>query len=71
MHLDGGALLQLDVLESHSISRSVGKDLEKGSLFALLNQSATAMGKRLLRFWLLHPLLDASYALGSFFFLDS
>ena len=49
--LDGQTLINLEVFET-----SNGDD--KGTLFHLINQASTPFGKRLLRRWLCHPLMN-------------
>ncbi len=52
MHLDRATLQNLDIFESGSQAHAAT------SLFDVLNQTKTPMGARLLRSWLLNPLLD-------------
>lgn len=52
MRLDSSTLVNLDIFESTSRAK------EAKSLYNILNQTLTPMGARLLRNWLLHPLLD-------------
>ena len=53
MGIDATAQRNLELLE-----RLDGGAPGGGTLFAVLDRCVTAMGRRLLRFWLLHPLLD-------------
>jgi DNA mismatch repair protein MutS len=57
VQLDGSTIRNLEVVESTEGKRA-------GSLLAAVDRSATAMGKRLLRNWLLRPLADAQ-AIGA------
>ncbi|MEN9654148.1 MAG: hypothetical protein RL235_260 [Chlamydiota bacterium] len=52
MSLDRSTFANLEILE--------GKQGKKGSLFALLDETSTAMGGRLLKQWLQKPLLNVS-----------
>ncbi len=53
LELDGDAIRQLELCQTLS-----GE--QYGSLFSVINLTATAMGARHLRRWLLHPILDNS-----------
>lgn len=57
VQLDHSTIRNLEIVESTDGKRA-------GSLLAAVDRSATAMGKRLLRSWLLRPLADAS-AIGA------
>ena len=52
MGLDAAAQRNLELLER------LGGGSATGTLFSVLDRCVTAMGRRLLRFWLLHPLQD-------------
>lgn len=52
MQLDAATIVHLELLET-SYDRN-----NEGSLLSLLDETQTAMGKRLLKQWLLYPLLD-------------
>jgi DNA mismatch repair protein MutS len=52
LRVDASSLSNLEIFETHSKSKGAK------SLFDLLNQTKTPMGARLLRNWLLRPLLD-------------
>lgn len=52
MHLDGITLNNLDILHNNFDGG------EKGTLFSLLNRAITAFGKRALKEWVLHPLMN-------------
>eukprot|EP00951_Prasinocladus_malaysianus_P044396 scaffold571864_cov36-Prasinocladus_malaysianus.AAC.2 len=45
--------------EQHPSAMGIGKPKEGFSLFGLLDRCRTQMGRRLLRLWLMRPLVDA------------
>ena len=53
MILDSQALEHLEIFET-------AEHFEKGSLFSYINKTVTPFGKRLLRKWLMRPLLSQS-----------
>lgn len=52
--LDGVTLNNLELLNNNYDSS------DKGTLLKMINRASTAMGKRMIKNWLLHPLLDVS-----------
>lgn len=52
MHLDGITLNNLEILNNNFDGGS------KGTLFSLLNRAITSFGKRILKLWVLHPLMN-------------
>lgn len=52
MHLDGITLNNLEILNNNFDGG------DKGTLFALLNRAITPFGKRTLKLWVLHPLMN-------------
>ncbi len=55
MHLDGATIRNLELVRSLGDEPSSGRNT---TLFSVLDRTATAMGSRLLREWLLRPLTD-------------
>ncbi len=58
MHLDGATIHNLELVRPMSSSTAHGSNRES-TLLAVLDRTATAMGTRLLREWILRPLLDS------------
>lgn len=54
MHLDGITLNNLEILNNNFDGG------DKGTLFALLNRAITPFGKRTLKLWVLHPLMNTN-----------
>ncbi|HEU4686443.1 MAG TPA: DNA mismatch repair protein MutS [Nitrospira sp.] len=57
MHLDAATIRNLELVRLLS---DQGGPARRGTVFSVLDRTATAMGSRLLRDWLLRPLLDQS-----------
>ncbi len=57
MRLDSEAIRNLEIFQSNQIGIAKRKD---NSLFSVIDYSKTALGSRLLRNWLLYPLIDKS-----------
>jgi DNA mismatch repair protein MutS len=57
---DGHMTLDAATVRNLELIRPIHGDDESGTLFHLIDCTATAMGGRLLKHWLTHPLLDAA-----------
>jgi DNA mismatch repair protein MutS len=59
MHLDGATIRNLELVRPHA-NGDEGIGSRPSTLLSVVDRTSTAMGSRLLRDWLLRPLIDAS-----------